>query len=258
MHNNIESIQQYIEEERQRLLTHPLYQNISSIEDLKRFTEGHVYAVWDFMSLLKFLQMKLTCTTLPWIPSENPDTRYLINEIVLAEESDISEGGRRLSHYELYLEAMKDLGADYSLIENFISRLKNGTNIRDCIADTNIDLRIKEFLKFTFDCIDSGKAHIVASAFTFGREDLIPDMFTSILKRLKAQFPDTGLDGFIYYFQRHIDLDGDEHGPLAMRMIHNIADNDENNWLEMKEVAKESLIKRIALWDAIHDTLQSE
>lgn len=256
MHKNIESIQQYIGEERQRLLSHPLYQNISSIQDLRRFTEGHVYAVWDFMSLLKFLQIKLTCTTLPWIPSQNPDTRYLINEIVLAEESDISERGKRLSHYELYLEAMKDLGGDCSLIEKLIFRLKNGTNIRDCITDTNVDDRIKEFLRFTFDCIDSGKAHIVASAFTFGREDLIPDMFTSILKELKIQFPGTRLDGLIYYFQRHIDLDGDEHGPLAMRMIQEIADNDENKWLEMKEVAKESLIKRIALWDAIYEGLQ--
>ncbi|MGO1245817.1 DUF3050 domain-containing protein [Sphingobacterium sp. JB170] len=256
MHNNIENIQQYIAEERQRLINHPLYQNISCIEDLKRFTEGHVYAVWDFMSLLKFLQIKLTCTTLPWVPSDNPDTRYLINEIVLAEESDVSEGGKRLSHYELYLEAMKDLGADYSQIENFISRIKSGKTISDCIAGMNIDDRIKEFLRFTFDCIDSGKAHIVVSAFTFGREDLIPDMFTSILKRLKIQFPDTGLDGLIYYFQRHIDLDGDEHGPLAMRMIQEIAGNDENKWLEMQEVAKDSLIKRIALWDAIYEGLK--
>jgi len=256
MHNNIENIQQYIAEERQLLLNHPLYQNISCVEDLKKFTEGHVYAVWDFMSLLKFLQIKLTCTTLPWVPSDNPDTRYLINEIVLAEESDVSEGGKRLSHYELYLEAMKDLGADYAPIENLISKIKSGKTIRECIAVMNIDDRIKEFLRFTFDCIDSGKAHIVASAFTFGREDLIPDMFTSILKRLKIQFPDTGLDGLIYYFQRHIDLDGDEHGPLAMRMIQEIADNDENKWLEMREVAKDSLIKRIALWDAIYEGLK--
>src|SRR5690606_23523883 len=256
MNENIKSIKQNIAEERRHLLNHPLYQEILCVEDLRKFTEGHVFAVWDFMSLLKFLQIKLTCTTLPWTPSENPNSRYLINEIVLAEESDLSEGGKRLSHFELYIEAMQDLGADTSQIDNFILQLNGGKNIRECIDQLNVDDRVKDFLSFTFRCIDSGKAHIVASAFTFGREDLIPDMFTSILKRLKVQFPDTGLDGLIYYFQRHIDLDGDEHGPLAMRMIQEIADNDENKWLEMRGVAKESLTKRIALWDAIYEGLQ--
>src|SRR5690606_15785274 len=85
---------------------------------------GHVYAVWDFMSLLKALQINLTCTTTPWIPIGNPQIRYLINEIVLAEETDIDQAGNRLSHYEMYIDAMKDLGANISHIEGLINELE--------------------------------------------------------------------------------------------------------------------------------------
>jgi hypothetical protein len=56
------------------------------------------------MSLLKALQSKLTCTTTPWFATANPETRYLINEVV-AEESDLTIDGRRQSHYEMYIEA---------------------------------------------------------------------------------------------------------------------------------------------------------
>ncbi|MNE36855.1 hypothetical protein D3C80_1306850 [compost metagenome] len=80
-------------------------------------------------------------------------------------------------------------------------------------------------------------------------------MFTSILQELKTNFPESSLDNFIYYFQRHIDLDGDEHGPLAMQMISDLAKEDDDKWEEMKIVSKEALQKRIELWNAIEDSL---
>jgi hypothetical protein len=94
-------------------------QKVKTIEDLQSFLENHVFAVWDFMSLLKALQSKLTCTTTPWFATANPETRYLINEIVVAEESDLTLDGRRQSHYEMYIEAMKDCGASIVEIESF-------------------------------------------------------------------------------------------------------------------------------------------
>ena len=87
---NIDYIQDKINDQREKLLKHKLYSNIETIKDLQVFTENHVYAVWDFMSLLKALQIKLTCTKTPWVPNSNSQTAYLINEIVLAEETDIN------------------------------------------------------------------------------------------------------------------------------------------------------------------------
>ncbi len=253
--NRIAEINQYIAAEREVLLQHPLYTKITTVKRLCAFTEGHVYAVWDFMSLLKALQIKLTCTTLPWFASEHPSTRYLINEIVLAEESDEYIDGRRLSHFEMYLDAMSKMGADLHLINKFIVNAKQSKNIFEAIAQTTLDKRIKDFLNFTFEVIEEGQVHKIAAAFTFGREDLIPGMFTSILQKLKGNFPESDLDHFIYYFQRHIDLDGDEHGPLAMQMITDLGKDNDQIWHEMKLVSKAALQKRIELWNAIEDSL---
>ncbi|TDS17218.1 Protein of unknown function (DUF3050) [Sphingobacterium paludis] len=251
----IEAVNEFIAEERNALLQHPLYRKINNIRDLQKFTEGHVYAVWDFMSLLKALQIKLTCVEVPWFASALPSTRYLINEIVLAEESDEYIDGRRLSHFEMYLDAMSGLGAKTDLMLQLEEDLRNHKPLMSAIADLSIDERIKDFLRFTFMTIEGGEAHRIASAFTFGREDLIPDMFTSLLKGIQEGSPDADLSKLIYYFQRHIELDGDEHGPLAMQMIAELGGNDAQKWAEMQETAKEALRKRIALWDAIEEGL---
>ncbi|WP_447767163.1 DUF3050 domain-containing protein [Sphingobacterium faecium] len=251
----IKNVNAYIANERNQLLAHPLYYKIKTIEDLQVFMQGHVYAVWDFMSLLKALQQKLTCTTTPWYPSEFPNTRYLINEIVVAEESDEYIDGRRLSHFEMYLDALHALGGDSSAVNNFLEKVYGESSILDVIAASDLHPNIKEFLTFTFDVIENGTAHEIAAAFTFGREDLIPDMFSSILKEIQLHFPDSNLEKLLYYFERHIELDGDEHGPLAMKMIMELCGDDVLRWREVEEVSKLALQKRIKLWDAIDSAL---
>jgi hypothetical protein len=207
------------------------------------------------MSLLKALQAQLTCVKVPWFASPYPTTRYLINEIVLAEESDEYIDGRRLSHFEMYLEAMRGMGSSVGQIEGFVEIVKNGSSVEEALLLQPIDERIRDFVRFTFEVIASNEPHKIASAFTFGREDLIPDMFTSILREIQSRFPAADLSKTIYYFQRHIELDDDEHGPLAIKMIEELAGDDEQKWQEMAVVAKESLKKRLALWDAIADNI---
>lgn len=252
---NIESINNSIQAQKELLLQHPLYKKVQSIEDLRRFLESHVYAVWDFMSLLKALQSKLTCTTTPWFPTANTETRYLINEIVTAEESDLTIDGRRQSHYEMYLEAMHDCGADTTEIEAFLVNINSLHNIFVAIKTSNLHPNIKAFLDFTFRVIEEGKTHEIAAAFTFGREDLIPSMFTAILKNFQANFPETDLRKLIYYFERHIELDADEHGPMAMQMITELCGTDAQKWKEVEVVSVLALEKRIGLWDAIEESI---
>jgi hypothetical protein len=252
---NIETINNSIQPQKDLLLQHPLYKKIQSIDDLHCFLESHVYAVWDFMSLLKALQAKLTCTTTPWFASKNPEIRYLINEIVLAEETDLSIDGRRQSHYEMYLEAMEDCGASTKNIEGFLHEINSLQNIFVAIKQSQLHPNIKAFLDFTFRVIEEGKPHQIASAFTFGREDLIPNMFTAILKNFQENFPDTDLSKLIYYFERHIELDADEHGPMAMKMITDLCENDPKKWSEVQEIAILSLEKRIGLWNAIEEEI---
>ena len=252
---DIQSINRSIETQKSALLQHSLYEKVETVEDLRCFLESHVYAVWDFMSLLKALQSKLTCTTTPWVASKNPETRYLINEIVLAEESDLTLDGKRSSHFEMYLDAMTSCGANTEMINTFIENVVATQNIFVSIKQSDLHPNIKSFLDFTFRVIEEGKPHEIAAAFTFGREDLIPAMFTEILRNFEANFPETDLSKLIYYFERHIELDADEHGPMAMKMIIELCENNETKWKEVEEISKLALEKRIGLWDAIEEKI---
>ena len=251
----ISLINSKIQSHKDLLLHHSLYEKVKTIDDLHLFLENHIYAVWDFMSLLKALQQKLTCTTTPWFASPNPETRYLINEIVLAEESDLSFNGKRLSHFEMYVEAMQSCGANTKEVQAFLQKVVENKNIFITIKQSNLHSNIKSFLDFTFKIIEEGKTHKIAAAFTFGREDLIPNMFTAILKNFQKNFPETNLSELIYYFERHIELDTDEHGPMAMQMITELCKENQIKWAEVEEIAIQSLEKRVGLWDAIEEKI---
>ena len=128
---NIQTVNASIQPQKDILLNHPLYKKVQNLDDLHRFLESHVYAVWDFMSLLKALQFKLTSTTTPWLPVGNPEIRYLINEIVLAEETDLNLDGGRQSHFEMYIDAMKICGANTFSIEEFLRKHKEFRRISE-------------------------------------------------------------------------------------------------------------------------------
>lgn len=251
----IDSINNNIQGHKNQLLTHSLYEKVKTIEDLHCFLENHIYAVWDFMSLLKALQNKLTCTTTPWLPIGNPQVRYLINEIVVAEETDLAYDGTRQSHFEMYLDAMQQCGANTKEINAFLENVKTTQNIFVSVKQSDLHPNVKAFLDFTFRIIEEGKEHKIAAAFTFGREDLIPSMFTEILKNFQTNFPETDLSKLIYYFERHIELDADEHGPMAMQMISELCGTNETKWKELEEVSIEALEKRIGLWNAIEEQI---
>lgn len=255
---NIDSIQNKIKDHRNKLLEHKLYSNIETIKDLQVFTENHIYAVWDFMSLLKALQIRLTCTKTPWLPNNNSQTAYLINEIVLAEETDINQVGERKSHYELYLDAMIDIGAKTEKPVEIINEIANSENIFNAIENINIHPNIKNFLNFTFSVIDEGKPHKIAAIFTFGRENLIPNMFNEILREFEKNVSKGDISKLIYYFERHIELDEDEHGPMALEMVSMLAENDPVKWKEIEDISIEALEKRILLWDAINEQIENK
>ena len=255
---NIEYIEGKIKSHRDKLLNHRLYSNIGRIEDLQIFTENHIYAVWDFMSLLKALQIKLTCTKTPWVPNNNSQTAYLINEIVLAEETDVNQLGERKSHYELYIDAMIDIGAKIEFPTKNINEIASSKNVFASIDNLELHKNIKEFLRFTFSVIEEGKPHKIAAIFTFGRENLIPNMFNEILREFEKNIKDKDISKLIYYFERHIELDEDEHGPMALEMVSMLAENDQKKWDEIEKISIEALEKRILLWDAINDQLEKK
>lgn len=257
MNDRIKALQQAIEPLRQEIINHKVYTAIKSPEDLRIFMEYHVYAVWDFMSLLKALQNELTCTSVPWFPKGSADTRHLINEIVVGEESDVDELGRRISHYELYLEAMEQCAAATTAIKAFVGRLKNTGNLNEALVYAKVPEEAIEFVLFTFGIIERKKPHVQAAVFTFGREDLIPGMFFSIITEIHKNFPEE-ISIFKYYIERHIEVDGDHHSNLALQMTENLCGQDDTYWEEVKEASLQSLKMRVKLWDGIYERLKSK
>ncbi len=240
---------------RQEIVEHKVYSAIQDMDDLKIFMQYHVYAVWDFMSLLKSLQRNLTCTTIPWFPVGSADTRYLINEIVLGEESDVDRLGIRKSHFEMYLDAMQQCGADTSEIEGFIQQLPASSELKASFAKAGTPQEAADFVEFTFQKIDENKSHVLAAIFTYGREDLIPDMFMSIVNDLDRRLPGS-ISAFKYYLERHIEVDGDHHSHLALQMTQNLCKQDDRLWDEAHDAVVESLKKRKHLWDGAYRAIQ--
>lgn len=254
MNDHLEKIKKGCEPLRQQIINHKVYSVLKDIDDLKVFMQYHIFAVWDFMSLLKALQNNLTCTSIPWFPKGLAETRYLINEIVVGEEADIDSYGERKSHFELYMEAMRQCGANTSQIEKFIAVLKETKDFNSAFTISETPQEARDFVDFTFKIIASNKDYLQSAIFTFGREDLIPAMFLSIVNDLHKNFPNS-ISIFKYYLERHIEIDGDHHSHLALQMLSNLCGKNDQFWKEAEEATIESLQNRINLWDAAYNQI---
>jgi len=243
---------------------HALFQAVKTQRDLKIFMESHVFAVWDFMSLLKRLQRDLTTTTLPWYPVDQKYKKasYLINSIVLGEESDTLPNGDIMDHFSLYLKSMEEVQASRERIDSFmagtretLSRLKPEASLSEIAAacmHPSIQAFENDFVAFNLQLSLRGKIHEVAAAFFFGREKLIPEMFTNILHSFNEQLNlDEKFPHLSFYLKRHIEVDGDEHGPLAFECLEILCDNDPIKWQEALKAGELSLQFRARLWDGV-------
>lgn len=241
---------------RESLIAHRLYGSMENIYSLRIFMEHHVFAVWDFMSLLKVLQRGLTCVDVPWLPTPEPKLARLVNEIVLGEESDITQQGEAICHFDLYLQAMCEAGANTEPIKQFITSLRSGDDLDTALARASAPDHVAMFVRKTFSIIAGGKLHEVAAAFTYGREDLIPGLFTSIVAQVN-EATNGSLKTFHYYLERHIELDGDEHGALGRERVDLLCGEDEQRVAEALAAAADSLMARLALWEGITEKIDS-
>jgi hypothetical protein len=240
---------------RERLVRHRIYGLVNSAARLRRFMESHVFAVWDFQSLLKAMQQRLTCTTVPWVPTADPEARRLVNEIVLDEESDELPEGGSASHFELYLDGMRKAGADTTPIERLLGLLVDGAPLPQSLVACGAPPAAAAFVRRSFAVIESGSTHGIVAAFTYGREDVIPDMFRSLVSSLAARDP--GWERFHWYLERHIEADDEKHGPVCRRIVSRLCGDDAAKWAEASAAARGGIEARIEFWDAIAADLET-
>ena len=240
---------------RTKLLQHPIYGRLDGIDALRTFMVHHVFAVWDFMSLLKELQRQLCVAEVPWLPPSNSLGCRLVNEIVLGEESDENGQGGYTSHFELYHRAMQKCGADTRSMDGLLDRLRQGDSLSNALQTEDVPIAARGFVKHTFAVIETGDLCTIAATFLFGREDLLPDLFQQIVNKLNA---DVGgeLGEFQYYLHRHIELDRDQHGPMAKSLMTAICGTDDSKWRVAEDAAIEALEERVALWDGVLGALR--
>jgi len=241
--------------QRERLLNHPMYAAITEPVHVRTFMTQHVFAVWDFMSLLKSLQATFCGCEIPWRPeSKHPLAVRLINEIVLAEESDVGPTGQFLSHYEMYRMAMIQTGAPTNYIDAFILGLEANKELDELLDSSNLPNHVGSFVRSTFESIRSSTPEELAAIFLFGREDLIPDLFRGLVKQLSESQTDQ-YSLFEYYLQRHIEIDDDHHGPMGEDLLCLLCGSDEEKWDAAGRAAQSTLESRHELWDGILESL---
>jgi hypothetical protein len=245
-----------IEKLYQSLDNHPVFNTLSNIENLQSFMSWHVFAVWDFMSLTKRLQRELTCVDLPWTPPIYPHAARLINDIVLGEESDDMPDGCHLSHYEMYLIAMEEIGADTSQVKKFVELVSSGVDVDKALIKVNAHPGIQDFVNHTIKIAMTGNVYQVLGNFFFSRENVIPMMFKSLLERW--QIDESMAPMFVYYLKRHIELDADSHGPAVWKIINEITEANPESIGELKEAASIATQARVNLWDGLLQQFSTE
>lgn len=237
---------------RKALDDHPIYAAVNSVEDLRRFMEHHVYSVWDFMSLVKYVQGVVAPAGSPWLPNGDAVVRRFINELVLEEECDEGMPGDAdapfISHFELYCGAMREVGARTELVQAFVARLQY-EDIDTVLAQAPIPAPARRFMRTTFDFIASDKPHVAAAALALGREHIIPDMFRALLARTGVTERQAPM--FHHYLRRHIHLDEGFHAPLSLRLLNTLCGDDATKTAEALDAARRAVAARIAFWDEV-------
>ena len=237
------------------LENHPIYEAVSTIEDLRCFMEHHIYSVWDFMSLIKYLQSVVTPAQYPWTPKGSGSVRRFINELVLEEESDETNiSGEYSSHFELYHKAMLEVGANIKASNLFLDEvLLNG--IDKALDLSSVPAPSRKFTSTTFKFINNNKPHEVAAILALGREHIIPTMFRSILEKIGVSSEEAPI--FHFYLNRHINLDEDFHAPLSLKLLNGLCDGDNKKIEESLDAAKQAISARIELWDGVLKAIET-
>jgi hypothetical protein len=248
---------EFIESLRLRLESHPIYAAVGTLDDLRVFMQHHVYSVWDFMSLIKYLQNEVAPARWPWAPGGDASVQRFINELVLEEETDSALPGHEghTSHYMLYLAAMREIGADCGTPERFV-QMAAEQGIDAALGSGVVPAPSAAFTRSTFDFIASGKPHAVAAALALGREHVIPSMFRALLARMAVT--ETQAPSFHYYLNRHIHLDEDFHAPLSLRLLAALCGDDADKWREAETAAEAAVNARISFWDGVLQALPSQ
>ena len=248
MNNTLALLRGEMIELQDQLVAHPLFDRITGPDDLRLFMEWHVFAVWDFVSLLKRLQRELTGSGLPWTPPEHPRAARLFNEIVLKVESDLLPDGKVASQFEHYLGLMRGIGAATDQVEAFVDAMRQGISLEAALSRTGLPPAVAAFVRATLNTALNGDLDQVLGSFFHGREIVGPVLFRRLIEG--GNLPPEVRDSFCHYMRRHADS-----ANLA-EVVRDLVGEDEKREENLMKSAVAALKQRLSLWSALLECLQ--
>lgn len=240
---------------RQKLTRHPLYQRIDSMEALRCFMESHVFAVWDFMSLVHAMKRHLSPQRQLWTPGPSPAHLRTVYEILRDEETDSwphpADGTlHTTSHFQMYRMAMSEVGADTRAIDELVGHASRSSTVPEDVAQwMQLPDDLRGFLNLHLCLVREDEFPAISAAFYYGREAILPDLFEQVLAQ--PWFQQSKAPLFVTYCQRHIELDGDSHGDLARQIFQWATQDDPQKEAMGLEAAVQTLQARLSMLDGV-------
>jgi hypothetical protein len=242
-----------LEQQSQKLKTHPVFDSVRTKEDLRCFMSWHAFAVWNFMSLAKRLQHELKSAHLPWTPPKSSPVARMLKDIVLGEESDVKMWGWHNSHIDLYLSAMKEVGANTSQMEKFLGLISLKIEVNSALRMVKAPEAVQKFVQATNATVKNGSVTEVLGGFLYAREEAIPQVFQARLTEWSD--PIEKAPNFNYYLKRHIALLGDCEGPVALELVNDLTRGSEDSLQKIQHASVMAIDHRLVLWNALQSEL---
>ncbi len=253
------------------LESHKLHEALGGdVDDLRKFAEIHVWCVWVMMSMLKAFQVELaTKETLPWIPSSDGRKKEklarMVNEMALRYQYWVvdEKTGKTTTNFEMYLQAMAQLGCDSAEITSFLSFLHKSARCGlPCAASMEAALRfcamprgVAGVLRYCFALIQSRQLHRLAASFAFVRNK--SSVVSALLATLDKARAEEGQDFDLYrrWLERFAGLLDHNFAPLAFQILVELCGDDEAKWREVEQTAAESLQVQRIFFDDVYNEL---
>lgn len=217
------------------------------------------------MILLKRIRVEFNEYNYPldpafWIQYDDEGNLYrALNQIIIDEESDITPvEGVYKSHFNLYLDAMVEIGAPLTIIDDILSynyQIESPKNIYSTFElSENYCEKCKEYDDEVLDIVQDPDVIPTLVYFVYGREAIIPGMFKKILDVVKDV---PGTESLQFYLKRHIEVDADSHSNLAKYILDKFVERTEYTAGNIEQLKNEAIAHRIKLWDAIADEINN-
>lgn len=235
----------------QMLESHKLYDRIFDDYSLRLFVEHHVVCVWSYNYLLRNIYQELVSMIQPLNSQAQKEALRIISEAILEEEVEEQTDGSLLSHLEIYLEAMQELGADVGPILSFFDMQESGASWQESLAASHFPASVAQYARSMGELFER-PLHERAAVLFYEGEPFIPDTFLNRLGQLGARHD---VNRLLDYFERHIEGLKRPGFSTSGRLVEIFCGDNPQLNDEAEKAAEQAMQIRIDLWNKLSDNL---